>query len=72
MAQTKHMGVITLRQVPWTCLWGRFVGSPDARIAGPQSLWGCHRDAHATTPPSLHIGECERCPHWEPAADRRG
>jgi hypothetical protein len=64
------MKAYTLRQVPWTCEWGRF-GVTMEELTGGRSrvddvFWGCHRL------PELRLtsrGECETCPFWK-AAER--
>ena len=62
------MTTTIIRRVPWTCRWGRFgVAIEDAGPAPrvDDVFWACHRPMR-----DLRLtkrGECEECPHWEPA-----
>ena len=60
-----------IRQVPWTCEWGRFgVATEDLGPVGlrvDDVFWLCH---HPTRSPHFRLtarGQCERCPFWEKA-----
>jgi len=61
------MTAYTIRQVPWTCEWGRFgVATRDLERAGVQVddvFWACHRPARELR--VTRRGECERCPFWK-------
>jgi hypothetical protein len=64
---------LSVRQVPWTCRWGRFGGPVEQPGSGAAGFvfWVC---AHPEISPRLlERGSCEHCPHWEPAEgyDRR-
>ena len=61
-----------IRRVPWTCRWGRFgvaVENTAAASRVDDVFWACHQAEHELR--LTKRGECEECPHWEPAPDIR-
>jgi hypothetical protein len=55
-----------IRRVPWTCRWGRFGVAVENTGSAPRVddvFWACHQTELRLT----KRGECEACPHWEPA-----
>lgn len=64
----------TIRQVPWTCEWGRSGVAVEDLGAGRSRVddvfWACHHPSAAAIR-LIKRDECERCPLWIEAARLR-
>ena len=69
------MNTHSIRQVPWTCEWGRFGAAIEDLGAGRSRVddvfWACHRPSSAAGIRVTRRDECERCPFWTEAARPR-
>ena len=69
------MNTYSIRQVPWTCEWGRFGVAVEDLGAGRSRVddvfWVCHRPSSAAGIRVTRRDECERCQFWTEAARPR-
>ena len=65
------MNTYSIRQVPWTCEWGRVgVAVEDLGAGGSRVddvFWACHRPSSAAGIRVTNRDECERCSYWREA-----